>query len=668
MRFPPWHLSIWGVLALVGFGLGFATPKAWRMAWVSHSAGARASQAQTPSPEQARASALMQKFASEVTPILENRCYDCHGDGAKKGGLAIDRFDDLNSMHAARKTWQSVRTHIAFNLMPPADKEPVTHEEKETLLNWIDEAIFPVDPNHPEPGRVTIRRLNRSEFQNTVRDLLGVQVDVSSLPPDDSGYGFDTIGDVLTLAPAHIERYQELVYDALEQVEKQSDKSAYGPHKLTLWTDLSPNATVDEGLQRVVMPFLQLAFRRPARDDEHQRFRDFVHRAVTAGEPVSAACKLAMEAVMLSPDFLFRGLGGLRSTAPAGSIESLSEFELAERMSYFIWSSMPDARLFALARDGQLRRKISSEVERLLNDPKASALVDRFFLQWLQVQDISSVQPDGKQFRTFHSGLRRSLLEETRLFLEHLLKENRPAVEMLTADYTFANETLARHYGLKGISGREMRKVSLAETGRQGILTQGAVLTITSQPTRTSPVKRGQWVLETILDEPAPPPPPNIPSLESLSTLPADAPLRARMEAHQANPACASCHKLMDGIGYAFEHFDAIGRWRENDNGKPIDSRGTMADGAAFDSPRNLVRILVEKKSAEFHRALASKLLTFALGRGLDYLDAPAVDKIVASAEAQQSTLRAFILATVQAVPFQMRRLPKNSPASHPTP
>ncbi len=781
----------------LAFGLGYAVPDAWRESWTgrSNASGSGKEDRVAIDPEIGVLKDPMAEFASVVEPILENHCHDCHGGGMKKGGLDLQAFPDLASMHASRAKWKSIRTHVAANLMPPADEDPVTQADKETLLGWIDQAIFPVDPDNPDPGQFTIRRLNRAEYRNTIRDLLGVTVDVGVLPPDDAGYGFDNIGDVLSLAPAHLERYQQLAAQALalaldpvvpshrqprshpvdrlkgggrpesgayslfmagaallefgvkekgrhkvrlelgaeqagsekvvavirlngetvrevridspngaREIHEFESMLSQGPHRLELvftndyWDPEGPPGARDRNLlihsitttgpldapppiptpqrarllpskrsgesdlehaQRVLSPFLAMAFRRPVEADELARYFAFVESALADKESGESAIRLAMEAALVSPDFLFRGLSVLRSDGQPGSIEAVSDMDLASRLSYFIWSSAPDEHLLRVAEAGALRGQLADEVDRMLDDPRAEALVNRFFLQWLQVQDIEIVQPDEKTFhRGFNSSVRQSMLEETRAFCRHLLRENRPAVELLTADYTFADQNLRKLYRLPEGEGSGFEKVDLQGTGRRGILTHASVLTITSNPTRTSPVKRGKWVLENILAQPPPPPPPNVPSLESLADIPEDAPLRMKLEAHQANPACASCHKLMDGIGFSFEHFDGIGRHRENDGERPIDPRGTLATGEAFASPEELIRLLVDSKKADFHRAVAAKMLTFALGRGLDYFDEPALQEIVAKSERSDGRMRAFIHAVVASFPFQHRRIP----------
>lgn len=746
-----------------------------------------------------RAMALSAEWDHSIRPLIENHCGDCHGGGMRKGGLDLDAYPDIDSMIAARPKWKNIRTHIASNLMPPPDEDPLAVEDKQSLLAWIDRAIFPVDPANPDPGVFTIRRLNRAEYAFTIRDLLGVTVDAGILPDDDAGYGFDNIGDVLSMAPAHLERYQQLAEQALSLAldavvpphrkpkeigpdrwrgNGSGDGGVYllymagaastsleiresGTHELTVelsadqagpekaayeilvagqsiakgrveasgggreiwrgkaklpagrtelavrflndhWDESAPPGQRDRNLiihraivtgpmdgapppyppsraqtwlirnpgesekdhgLRVLADFLSRAFRRTLSAEEFARYRSLAESAMAEGESVESSVRLAMEAALVSPDFLFRGLSVLRDEDPAGSITRIDEFDLASRLSYFLWSSMPDRRLLDLAARGGLSASLVSETERMLADPKSDALVERFFLQWLRVRDIEIIQPDVKLFRrAFNQEVRSAMLAETRAFCRHLLKENRPALEMLTADYTFADPVLRRHYGLpeRG-DGPEPQRVSLADTGRRGILTHAAVLTLTSHPTRTSPVKRGQWVLETILDQPPPPPPPNVPSLESLQDLPEDAPLRLKLEAHQADPACAACHKLMDGIGYSFEHFDAIGRWREKDGPRPVDARGELATGESFNGVGELIALLAEQKRDDFHRALAAKMLTFALGRGLDYYDEPAVMGIVNAAGKDGSRMKSFVHAVIASYPFQHQRVPKET-------
>jgi hypothetical protein len=315
---------------------------------------------------------------------------------------------------------------------------------------------------------------------------------------------------------------------------------------------------------------------------------------------------------------------------------------------------MPDRELFAQAERGTLRRNLESQVHRMLKDHKALALVNNFAGQWLQLRNLDLVTPDNKLFPKFDESLRAAMKTETELLFETILGEDRSVLDFIQADYTFLNERLAEHYGITNVIGDVFQRVSLKQTQRGGILTHASILTLTSNPTRTSPVKRGKWVLENILGTPPPPPPPDVPELKDARQL--SGTLRQRMEQHRENAICASCHARMDPIGFSFEHFDAIGAWREKDDGLPIDSSGQLLTGESFSDPSELRRILATRKRDEFVRCLARKMLTYALGRGLEYYDKCAADEIVVTLEKNNYKFSALALGIARSVPFQMRR------------
>lgn len=741
-----------------------------------------------------RASAddLQTRYHREILPILENYCYDCHGDGLRKGELALDDFEDITSMVAKRDVWKRVRDHIDFRLMPPPKEAAPATEERTKLLKWIDDAIFPVDPNNPDPGHVTLRRLNKVEYQNTVQDLLGVDVDVSEiLPQDDTGYGFDNIGDVLTLSPMHLERYLDAAQLALDKAihlepmpravttvqgeqlsgdgysnsgqrvlsnngEASSDfpisrpglyrveitasgqwaangpprcdllingqpvkswevknpgkspqvysheftSSDSGSIKLTaafqndIWDPQNPDpAQRDRNLSlhqisligpldgpppdkpgshksiygkrapgqsdanymnAVLRNFAKRALRRPPTDEEIQRYQIFLTQSQSIGESVEYAIRQALGAMLVSPGFLFRE----EPVAPgqAGGKQLISEHALASRLSYFLWSSMPDETLFALADAGKLRANLPAELTRMIASKKSEAFIENFVGQWLQLRDMTSITPNPKVFPTYNGKIAKAMRIETEMLVSHILKNDLPVITLLDADFTFINERLAKYYGIPGVEGSDFRRVSLQGTPRRGLLGQGSFLTLTSYPNRTSPVLRGKYILENILDTPPPPPPPNVPQLtenHKRDDLPS---LREQMERHRDDPACSSCHALMDPIGFALEHFDATGAWRDQDRGRPIVTEGTLVTGQSFADAEGLRQIIVRNHRAEFHRALATKLLTYALGRGLDWYDRPSVDAIVARAGANDARLTSLLLAVVESVPFQYRR------------
>jgi hypothetical protein len=336
----------------------------------------------------------------------------------------------------------------------------------------------------------------------------------------------------------------------------------------------------------------------------------------------------------------------------------ISDLELASRLSFFLWSSIPDDELLNLAAQGRLKEPnvLRQQVRRMLADPRSDALVSNFTGQWLYLRNIPAIAPDSELFPDFDYALRDALRRETEMFFASVLRENRSVLELLTANYTFLNERLANHYGISGIYGSQFRRVTLPEGVRGGLLSQGSILTVTSYPNRTSPVVRGKWVLENLLGSPPPPPPPVVPSLKENE--PGEKPLsvRERLEAHRANPACASCHKIMDPLGFVLENFDAVGRWRTlSEGGTSIDATGVLADGTKVDGPASLRQALLRHSDA-FAENVTSKLLTYALGRGVEYYDEPAIRKITREAAQSNSSLSAIVLGIVRSTPFQMRR------------
>ncbi|WP_193214351.1 DUF1592 domain-containing protein [Luteolibacter marinus] len=749
--------------------------------------------AMTGIPAEATGQPPHQPAMEEILPLLETYCFDCHGDGLKKGGLAIDRFESVAEMQADRFAWKSIRDHLRHRLMPPLDEDQPSDAEVEKMLAWIDAAVFPVDPEHPDPGRVTLRRLNRTEYQNTLRDLLGVKVQVMDLiPPDDSGYGFDNIGDVLTLSPAHLERYLEAARISLDQTvqtgpvprpsRKYAGRDIDGPgqrsgdgHYLTttgeavisfkpsrpgkyrmtvaasgtlggdgpprmelridgkerhgwnveapldrpaeysheLFFDNARERTVgiaftndyydkdaadparrDRNLMvnsvmisgpldgppppksashlgifpprengesdqdyalRVMTGFARKAFRRPVRDGEIERYLKLVSLATDQGENTEQGVRLALEAMLVSPAFLYR-----EEPQPepddASKIHKIDEHSLATRLSYFFWSTMPDRRLMDLADRGELRANLTGELDRLIADPRARQFVSNFTGQWLRLRDVAASQPSRRAFPGFNPKLRDAMRRETEMLFEAIVRDDLPMSTLLDADFTYLNGDLAEHYGIQGVHGRDFRKVTLTDSHRRGILGHGSVHLLTSYPLRTSPVLRGKFVLENLLDSAPPPPPPNVPQLDPPNPHGEKRSMREQLEKHREDPSCASCHAMMDPIGFGMENFDASGAWRDQDQGEPIDASGELTDGTVIHGVDDLRRALVENHLSDFHRAVANRLLTYALGRGLDWYDKPALDRIVAETEKAGGSSRAMLRAVVDSVPFQYRR------------
>lgn len=737
---------------------------------------------------------LQERWHDEIWPIIDLNCIDCHGEGISKGEFDFEDYPDIASMQADRETWKRVRGHLQHHLMPPPDEWQPESAERQAIIDWIDAAVFPVDPDHPDPGRVTLRRLNRIEYQNTLRDLLGVDVEVIDLlPPDDTGYGFDTIGDVLTLSPAHLERFLEAARVALDaalhvqpmpfprqvlagsqldgpgrrseeghflstngeiqvslpiprpgryRVEISASGSSGGgqaprmllrrdeetirewfvegpigkpgPHHLEVHADgdsplelqiaftndfhdpeetdpaqrdrnllvhelrlvgpidgprlpkpeshrrifgeAKEGQSDDDWALDVFRRFAHRAFRRPVDDTEIERYLHFVRLSRDQGQDTAHGIRLALEAMLVSPSFLYR-----EEPQPepdnADQIHLVDEHTLASRLSYFLWSTMPDERLLGLADEGRLREELDAEIDRMVGSPRFGEFVSHFPGQWLELRDVRNHQPSKRRFPDFKNRLLGDMRRETELLFGHLLRENRPMTELLDADYSFLNERLARHYGIEGVEGRGFRKVSLEDTPRRGLLGHGSFHLLTSFPVRTSPVLRGAFVLGNLLDTEPPPPPPNIPQLGRGKSAGRDLSLRQQMEKHREDPSCAACHALLDPIGFGLENFDADGTYRSEDRaGRPIDASGTLNSGREFVGADELRAILLEDHHEEFLRSVASKMLTYAIGRGTDWYDKPALDRIVRETTATDGGARTLLKALIRSTPFQYRR------------
>lgn len=929
-------------------------------------------------------------FEHDVKPLLVNYCYECHGDGSSKAGLSLDAYGTAADVRAARAKWEAVLLNVSSHVMPPDDGGPIpTYEERDLISRFVEQELFQLDPAHPDPGRVVLRRLNRAEYNATIRDLVGVDFrPADEFPPDDSGYGFDNIGDVLTLPPVLLEKYlaaadkiidtaivtdpirsevrripaslaaigfnakgdrgdgwvylisleeddasvdlalpagdylfrvqaystadggaikgqgnekplefaepppatkmtlllndasiktfdlgtdeqnpgiyearvgvpagrqrfraavlrnrggeenetfmlngrlgkqqpgvvfvkwleiegplpaatrrysaeklshtgdgrftptgdrvlqgngeiavdiktateTEIILRAQAYAEQAGDEPARmefrvdgqpvqtfdvlaparmeplpgqrvfslallvpqprvyehriklpaGTHKFSAAfvndfadpTNKNPNLTdrnliiqnleitdlsapivipekpapiaelfaaattpkpvsylarlfgskpravpPEEAARKILTGFARRAWRRPVEPAEIDRLMTLYSAAREQGDGFEAGVKLALKATLISPHFLFLGQAGHLAEAAPGP-QPLDDYALASRLSYFIWSSMPDDELLDLAESGRLRENLPAQVKRMLASPKSQALVENFAGQWLQVRSLETFSPDKELFPEYDTVLRNAMQRETELFFDYVMREDRSLFDFLTGDYTFVNARLAKLYDLPGVTGEDFQKVSLAGTPRRGVLTQASVLTLTSNPTRTSPVKRGKWVLDNLLGTPPPPPPPDIPELDDKSRKLAGT-LRQQLEQHRTNATCASCHARMDPIGFGLENFNAIGAWRDKDGSVPVDATGELANGDKFAGASELVELLAKSKRWEFLHCLADRTLTYALGRGTEYYDRPAIDAIVAQTEAGDDRFSALILAVAQSFPFQNQR------------
>ncbi len=732
-------------------------------------------------------------FITHGLPLAKKYCFECHSGKEPEGGIAFDTVTDDRSVLKSRKLWERALDLIEQGVMPPADATPIPADDKTQLVAILDHTLHFVDCSQGvDPGRVTIRRLNRTEYNNTVRDLLGVNFrPADDFPSDDVGYGFDNIGDVLSLPPLLMEKYldaaeslarqsiiaidpqtpttqsfrgrqltlgpsaqrsrdvisinseghvsakfeaslpgtyrliaraaqqrggdepakMELRVDGkavadfnvkngqsrLENYEKElpltrgvheiaaaftndyydekkkEDRNLFvqslqldGPlevdpaafpevHRRLLEHRPSADKTVNYAVRANLRPFAKLAFRRPVNDDELDGYVRLVEGRLTEGDTFEMAMQQALTAVLVSPHFLFRIETDRKPDDPADR-HSLNDYELATRLSYFLWSSLPDDELFALAEKNELHRDdvLEAQVKRMLRDGKAQALVDNFAEQWLQLRVLNEITPDPEKFPQFTAELRNDMKEETKRLFAHVMHEDLSLLELLDAPYTFVNERLAKHYGLPEVQGDEFQKVSLEGTVRAGLLTQGSVMTMTSNPDRTSPVKRGKWVMEVILNTPPPPPPPNVPELEAVKA-PDGATLRQQLQLHRDNASCASCHRVMDDLGFGLENFDAIGRYRDADGSQPLDTSGELPGGMKFRGPKELA-VVLKQRQLDFGRSVIEKMLTYALGRPVEYYDRCTQNTILDHVQANDYRFSALVTAITRSDAFRLRR------------
>ena len=588
-------------------------------------------------------------FAEHVAPFLETHCIDCHSGDFAEAGIQFEKFTDNARIQTEIEFWEKVSRLVKEGQMPPEDIEPPPSDEVTAVLGALKREIDSFDcTSQVDPGRVTIRRLNRAEYNNTVRDLTGLQLELASdFPADDVGEGFDNIGDVLAIPPVLMEKY----LSAAEEIAKEVVEDQKALERI--FPDPEPGEDHREAAMENLRQFISKAYRRPATNREMDRFETFIRQSHENGMATPEIQELVLTAIFANPNFLFR-VEQDPSADDEDGIRNLNDFELATRLSYFLWSTMPDDELFRLAHEGKLTdpEVVKDQVERMLADPKSVAIVENFAGQWLQLRDVSRLTPDPETFPGFDEKLQAAIRRETEVFFENIIAEDRSVLEFLNADYTFVNDRLAEHYGMEDVQGDQFRRVSL-DGGRRGVLTHASILLLTSNPNRTSPVKRGKWILDNILAEPPPPPPPDVPELEeSGETL---GTLREQMEQHRSNPSCAACHTKMDALGFGLENFDAIGGWRDRDGRFEIDASGELPGGRKFDGAGELMTILVEEKKIEFCRCLARKMLTYALGRGVGTSDRCAVNEIVSSLENNDYRFSALVNAIVTSDPFTQR-------------
>ena len=771
-------------------------------------------------------SATLGDTPADRKKMLLQYCSGCHNDKMKTAGMSVLPLDAAD-LGAHNLTWEKILRRVSLGEMPPRGMKRPSKEQLADFTHWLEESLDKMGAAAPNPGRATLRRMNRAEYANAVRDLLALDVDMAKdLPVDDTGYGFDNIADILTVSPTLMDRYMntagkiarlstgqtssrvittdyKLTKDLFENAfgvpaynERASDDlpldsrgggafKFYAPHDATyaiqiylnsgtqteneidaynryevkvplkaglrtigasfrkqlaldenllpktttgprpvkpsgpatqlpmdVWVDgarvqtLSvPSYANGPGMQQnfYLRDVMQLSVAGPydvtGPGDTPSRRKIFIcrpsapaqenacatriltaltraaYRRPVTGADIKPLMKLyaegrkdsdfehgisaALEAILVSPSFLFMREGDPAGAKP-GTVHRITDLELATRLSFFLWSSIPDEQLLQAAERRQLSRPavLKQQIARMLNDPRAKALTTNFAGQWLYLRKLEHQRPDRRVFPNFDQRLRAAMLTETEMFFDGAVKENRSVVDFLDADYTYLNQRLAEHYGVPGIYGTTFRKVQLDPAKRHGgLLNQAAILTVTSYNNRTSVVLRGKWILENILAAPPPPPPPDIPALSQVKNGKTMT-VREQMAAHATNAVCASCHTKMDPFGFSLENYDAIGAWRDTDAGKLLDVSAVLPDGTRFDGPAGLQNVLLSRKE-QFVEAFTERLMTYALGRGIEAYDMPAVRIVRDSAAKDDNRMQSIILAIVQSTPFVMRRTPE---------
>lgn len=506
-----------------------------------------------------------------------------------------------------------------------------------------------------DPGRVPLRRLNKAEYCNTVHDLLGTaQRPCDQFPDDSTNFGFDTVASVQSLSSLNLELYEKAANALIDELMALP---ATDPRRTSIFTCQPAAADPKPCTLQILTGFAERAFRRPVAADELTNYVALLDVASAQAGTVTDGVALGLRAILLSPHFLFRV--ELDADPNSAALHPVNDYELASRVSYALWSSMPDPTLRATAAASSLHdpAELGRQVARMLQDPKSHALTTDFVGQWLQLRDLPAAEVNAMAFPTFDQALRDAMIGETTRFFDEFFRQPLPAINILTADFTYVNARLATHYGIPAPSGTDFARVSLANTTRRGMLMQGSILTVTSHPTRSSPVARGVWVLARMLCSEPPPPPADVPTfVETPPGVMATMTMRERMAAHRQVATCGACHNTIDPIGLGFENFDGIGRYRATDAGKPIDSAGQLPDGTMFSGPTELASILTRPGSG-FDACMTEQLLTYMVGRG--FADAPGQAwsaHIVDLARASGGSFGAAITSIVQSDLFTQRR------------
>jgi mono/diheme cytochrome c family protein len=601
-------------------------------------------------------------FQDSVTPFVKTYCIGCHGQDRQKGGINFQPALSNAGDATIAKRWKQAAANVKAHDMPPTDaKKQPTDTERQAFLNGIAQIKF---LSQKDPGLFVLRRLTKVEYGNTLHDLFGVDSAIArELPDEVIGEGY-----LNTLSPLQSEQYLSIANEVLDQILPAGAATPNSAQRRWLGPAPRSGADLRVAARPVARSLARKAYRRPPSEAELDVLLGVFDLGRTNGLAYNDALRLMAKAVLVSPQFLFITPHG--EGQPVGGIVRLDDHQLASRLSYLLWSTMPDAELSGLADRGKLHDPavLRLQVKRLLKDPRSRALFDGFGAQWLGLASLEGKTFDTVKFPQMNAEMRLAMYDEARLFFDSIVRENRSVVRFVDSDYTFLNRTLAPIYGLENtVTGSRMRRVKLTDPNRGGVLGMPGVLATTSFPNRTSPVKRGVWVLEQVLGEKVPPPPPNVPALEKQDQKTvAHLTLRQRTELHRTEAVCANCHKILDPIGFGLENFDAIGRWRDRDDtGGAIEAAGELPGGKRFSAPKDLKAIIAARPN-ELARNFTEKFLAYSLCRQLEGYDEIVVDHLMETAAKDGYRLQTLITEIVTSYPFTHRRVQESTAsASH---
>lgn len=588
--------------------------------------------------------------------FLETYCKSCHAGKAAVGGFRLEKVASPESFATAAQDWSRLALRVRNGEMPPKGSPAPELSAREELARYVEQTLRTTAcASGVGPGPAPLRRLNRDEYTATVQDLLDIHLDIGhALPVDGAGgEGFDNAAETLFLSPLHSEKYMETAKLAMDFAAKE-----YKSRTRILVAKPGPGITAEQAARKILQAFLPRAFRRPVTEAELLPYLSLYSAARKAGEDFEPAIFFALRGALVSPLFLFR-------TEPAETVDS---YALASRLSYFLWGSQPDELLTDLAASGKLQdpEVLRQMARRMLKHDRSWNLARRFTEQWLHTRELTGDKaPDAKLFPEYAKDeeLRGDIRIQPQQFFREILVRNLSLLNLIDSDYTVGTSNFSKHFGFKlavrANASKQPQWVELPkDSNRGGLLGMPAVLAVSSYPYRTSPVLRGTWILDSLLGTPPPPPPANVPPLAETAAGAAPATVRERLEKHRANAVCASCHSRIDPLGFALENYDVIGRWRTEDAGKPVDNAGEMTDGTKIQGPAQLKAALLQHKDL-FLRNLTSKLLGYALGRGLTLRDSCTVDAIVAEVKAKDYSAQALIEGIVLSTPFRQKERPK---------